>query len=116
MEGSIREENGVHTLRHALPVFPRPVHSLLMPPMGRKDRRHSCAERDLWHQRLGHPGRIALERIHSEDMVTVGPLKQCEHSKHRTITIKLLLQGDTKYYIPTTIVHVIELIVKLRAV
>jgi hypothetical protein len=28
-----------------------------------------CAETDLWRQLLGHPGRTALEGLHSEDMV-----------------------------------------------
>jgi transposase InsO family protein len=30
---------------------------------------HKCAEYDLWHQRLGHPGSKNLERLQTEDMV-----------------------------------------------
>jgi GAG-pre-integrase domain len=68
--GKVVEENGLYVLRHALPVVPREALCLHAACGGRGQKGHSCVERDLWHQRMGHLGRAAMERLHIEGLLS----------------------------------------------
>ncbi len=86
-ECRIREAYGLYMLGGVHPTQMPVLCQVCMhiPPQPAKppQKRHDCKLRALWHERLGHPGITAMERLNREDLclgipISLLPCDNCE--------------------------------------
>jgi hypothetical protein len=84
---------GIYPTRHQVAckvcVNPMSVHHAAHKPA------HNCKLRKLWHERLGHPGKTATERLSREELCTGIPVSLLPCSKCDTHCVKGYGQWNT---------------------
>lgn len=84
---SVTERHGLFVMRGVYPTLqPVVCQSCLRVPVVEPEipkRKHDCKLRQLWHERLGHPGKTASERLSREHLcrgipVSLIPCTQCD--------------------------------------
>ena len=80
----VREVHGLYVLRNVHPTTLPVVCQVCMRHSAnladKVHKRHDCGLRKLWHERLGHPGITAMERLQREELCTGIPISliQCQ--------------------------------------
>jgi transposase InsO family protein len=76
-ECRIVERYGLYVLTGVFPTSKLVVCQVCIPSVSRRESthpKHDCRMRRMWHERLGHPGKTATERLNREGMVTGIPV------------------------------------------
>lgn len=83
----LQEKHGLYFVKGVYPTRMAVVAQLCTGPVGMqqntRERKHSCKLRRLWHERFGHPGKTASERLTREELctgipVSLIPCAQCD--------------------------------------
>jgi hypothetical protein len=86
-ECRLHEKHGLYFLRGVYPTRMAMVAQICTVPQSAQQkssgRKHSCKLRKIWHERLGHPGKTASERLTREELcqgipVSLIPCSSCD--------------------------------------